>query len=153
MQIQKATTRDLNAVCRLLSGLLTDLSVYQPFFYRRAQIPHAFFQRELSSRRAEILVARQDGAVIGFVYLRQRRTPRHGSLVPHRYGVLTELAVDPRWRSRGVGTALIRASRQWAICRGLDYLELSVLPQNVKAVSLYRKEGFVPVQTVMRTLL
>jgi len=46
-------------------------------------------------------------------------------------------------RRRGVGTALVAASIDWARERGLHKLTLSVFPHNDAAIGLYRKLGFV----------
>ncbi|HXV03779.1 MAG TPA: GNAT family N-acetyltransferase [Gaiellaceae bacterium] len=47
------------------------------------------------------------------------------------------------WRGRGVGSALVAASIDWARANGLHKLTLSVFPQNTAAIGLYRKFGFV----------
>jgi RimJ/RimL family protein N-acetyltransferase len=47
------------------------------------------------------------------------------------------------WRERGVGSALVAASIDWARANGLHKLTLSVFPQNTAAIGLYRKFGFV----------
>jgi ribosomal protein S18 acetylase RimI-like enzyme len=53
------------------------------------------------------------------------------------------MAVARDWRGRGVGTTLIAASIAWARERGLHKLSLSVFAHNERAISLYRKVGFV----------
>ena len=72
-------------------------------------------------------------------------------------GIVGELRVEPSWfgfgeigmmvaadwRGRGVGTALVAASIDWARARGLHKLTLSVFPHNDAAIALYRKFGFV----------
>jgi RimJ/RimL family protein N-acetyltransferase len=47
------------------------------------------------------------------------------------------------WRGRGVGSALLAATIDWARDRGLHKLALSVFPHNDAAIALYRKFGFV----------
>src|SRR3954453_1935559 len=42
-------------------------------------------------------------------------------------------------RGRGIGTALVAASIEWARARGLHKLILGVLPQNEAALALYRR--------------
>lgn len=62
------------------------------------------------------------------------------------------LAVDPRRRTRGVGRALVRHTIEHYLARGREYLDLSVLHDNKKAIRLYRSLGFrrVPVYVVKR---
>jgi RimJ/RimL family protein N-acetyltransferase len=53
------------------------------------------------------------------------------------------MMVAQGWRGRGVGSALVAASIDWARAHGLHKLTLSVFPQNAAAIGLYRKFGFV----------
>jgi putative acetyltransferase len=46
------------------------------------------------------------------------------------------------WRGKGVGSALLAASIDWAREHGLHKLSLSVFPHNAAAIALYRKYGF-----------
>jgi GNAT superfamily N-acetyltransferase len=38
--------------------------------------------------------------------------------------------VEPRWRRRGIATALLRASIEWAHCSGIDTLRMVFSPSN-----------------------
>jgi ribosomal-protein-alanine N-acetyltransferase len=55
---------------------------------------------------------------------------------------IMKLAVAPRWRKRGVATALLGAAQQEAHRRGSASILLEVRPSNVAAVRFYRKAGF-----------
>jgi putative acetyltransferase len=46
------------------------------------------------------------------------------------------------WRGKGVGSALLAASIDWARDHELHKLSLSVFPHNAAAISIYRKYGF-----------
>ena len=46
------------------------------------------------------------------------------------------------WRGRGVGSALVAASIDWARDQGLHKLSLSVFPHNEAAIAVYRKFDF-----------
>jgi GNAT superfamily N-acetyltransferase len=52
--------------------------------------------------------------------------------------------VDPAWRRRGVGAALVAAVIEWARARGRPRVCLWVTEQNRPAVSLYARLGFRP---------
>ena len=55
---------------------------------------------------------------------------------------LTSLWVDPRFRGRGVGSALIDAVEAWALGEGLSQILLWVTETNQVAESLYESRGF-----------
>lgn len=50
--------------------------------------------------------------------------------------------VDPAWRRRGIGRALLRAVLDWARGRGLARLALSAPAHESAAIALYTKAGF-----------
>jgi ribosomal-protein-alanine N-acetyltransferase len=54
---------------------------------------------------------------------------------------ILNLAVDPPWRRRGVGSALLEAVRD----RALGAIFLEVAEPNSPAIALYRKQGWVDV--------
>jgi GNAT-family acetyltransferase (TIGR03103 family) len=62
------------------------------------------------------------------------------------------LAVDPQSRLAGVGEHLTRALAEHFAARGRSYVDLSVLHDNRKAITLYERVGFVrvPVLSVKR---
>ncbi|HEV2029212.1 MAG TPA: GNAT family N-acetyltransferase [Candidatus Dormibacteraeota bacterium] len=55
---------------------------------------------------------------------------------------LTSLWVDPRFRGRGVGTALIEAVEEWARGQNLNQVLLWVTDANRSAEKLYEHLGF-----------
>jgi RimJ/RimL family protein N-acetyltransferase len=66
----------------------------------------------------------------------------HTEVSRHGFGELGML-VDRDWRGRGVGSALLQATIDWARGHGLHKLSLEVFAHNTAAIALYRKCGFV----------
>jgi ribosomal protein S18 acetylase RimI-like enzyme len=60
----------------------------------------------------------------------------------HGFGEIG-MAVARQWRGRGVGSALLAASIEWAREQGLHKLSLSVFAHNAAGIALYRKFGFI----------
>ena len=50
--------------------------------------------------------------------------------------------VDPDYRRRGVGRALLAAAAEWGREHGIEKLELHVFPWNEGAIALYEAVGF-----------
>ena len=57
---------------------------------------------------------------------------------------VTNIAVDPMWRSRGIATELLLYLAWEANRRGCEAMTLEVRHTNVAAQQLYRRFGFVP---------
>lgn len=71
---------------------------------------------------------------------------------PERGSSLWTLSVDPQTPHPGVGEALIRWLAEHYQTRGASYMDLSVMHDNERAITLYEKLGFhrVPVFAVKR---
>ena len=55
---------------------------------------------------------------------------------------ITDLAVAPAWRRRGVASALLDATREWADERGHRRIFLEMQSKNQPAIRLAQKHGF-----------
>lgn len=101
--------------------------------------------RERSVRRdGVILVAEIEGAVAGFVAV-QARVPYEGlDDPPGFYALVSDLAVLPAHRRKGLGRALLDAAEAHARARGAPELRIAVLAENVDAGRIYRTAGFRP---------
>jgi ribosomal-protein-alanine N-acetyltransferase len=55
---------------------------------------------------------------------------------------LLTIAVDPKWRGKGVGRALLRAAFDDLMMSPVRKIFLEVAADNLAAIHLYRKEGF-----------
>lgn len=78
------------------------------------------------------------GVVMGIDHTRAFNDPDNGSS-------LWALAVDPQARAPGVGSALVLALADMFMKRGRAFMDLSVKHDNVQAIALYEKLGFVRV--------
>lgn len=80
------------------------------------------------------LVAKVAGAVAGFGGVMYVLPDAH----------VTTVAVDERWRRRGIATRLLVALSRAAVTRGATALTLEVRASNTGAQALYRRFGFAP---------
>ena len=86
----------------------------------------------ISSENASCLGAFEDGVLIGYAFLEQVLDE----------GSLTDIAVHPEHRRKGVSAALMQMLMQKATSLNLAFVTLEVRVSNTPAVSLYRKFGF-----------
>lgn len=90
------------------------------------------YYTELANRSACYLVARLDGAVVGYA----------GMWVIMDEAHITTIAVDPDHRGRKIGERLMNELLTEAMARGAMRATLEVREGNVVAQRLYRKYGF-----------
>ncbi len=92
------------------------------------------YQSELSFGPARYVVALdQDGTVCGFA----------GMWVVIDEAHVTKIAVDPRYRRRGVGRRLLSYLIELACAEGCTRIYLEVAVSNIAAQNLYHALGFV----------
>jgi ribosomal-protein-alanine N-acetyltransferase len=144
MRIRKAEERDLQRVMEI----------------ERRSFPTPWPEGLLRGYLGEegFMVGEEAGEVIGYI-LGGLRTPSFFSRVERRtrlffhrereddepdlhIGHVMNLAIDPPYRRRGLGTELLQAGLAYLKDLGARRVELEVRTQNREAIQLYRKFGF-----------
>jgi GNAT superfamily N-acetyltransferase len=119
--------------------------LYEWLFAPPGSVPSAWDERRaavalrqaIESHDSAVLVADDDGALIGFITgYQDLHSVRYG----HRVWV-EDLAVDPERRSEGVGKALLDGAKDWARERGATHLELDSALARTDAHRFYEREG------------
>jgi RimJ/RimL family protein N-acetyltransferase len=90
----------------------------------------------MNEENSTILVAEADEKLVGYLVARGGRARRNKHTVYIVIGVLAS------YRGKGIGTMLFAELESWARAKGVHRLELTVVVDNQRAVSLYRKMGF-----------
>lgn len=94
----------------------------------------AFLSELLDNERAYYLVAKVNNRAVGYI----------GIWLIAGEGHVTNVAVHPDYRGRGIGNQLLTAIERLAEERGVRRLTLEVRVSNEGAQSLYRKLGYLP---------
>ena len=135
MLIRPARAEDVGAIVR----------AYEWLFEAPGSVPPrwdpdqaaARLRAAIESPDAEVLVADVEGRVAGICTI-------YDDIDSVRFGRrawVEDLAVDPAERSRGVGKALMDATKDWAQEHGASHLELDSAEPRVDAHRFYEREG------------
>ncbi len=65
--------------------------------------------------------------------------------LPPHYAEMVKFYIAPQARGKGLGKELMQKSIEWAQEHHYTHLYIESLPQFAKAVSIYEKQGFVPI--------
>ncbi len=87
---------------------------------------------ELRNPQAHFLVAERDGETAGYIGVQEICGE----------GYVTNVAVLPQYRRKGIGERLVREAVRGAKLRGCDFLSLEVRVGNEAAIRLYERLGF-----------
>lgn len=90
----------------------------------------------------KIVVAKQDGAIVGFAVLHHVCKPENPFMKERDYLDIDEFCVDAAHRRQGVATALIDFIRAYAIAQGFPRIELNMWEFNRDALAFYEAAGF-----------
>ena len=150
--IRLATRADLPIVGRLGALLVRMHHDLDPARFiagsRNTESAYAsFLGSQLDEANVVVLVAEQDGEVLGYTY---------AGLEPLDYmslrgaaGALYDIVVDPTQRGHGIGRMLLDATVEALQARGARQIVLSTAERNESAQRLFTRAGFRPTMIEM----
>ena len=109
----------------------------------RADDVAAWFRERLEERTTAAWIAETEGRPVGYVLTFFHERGEDAFRRPRRWCEIDQIAVDPGWRRRGVGRALMAAALAEADSRGVD-AELFSWAFNTDAHAMFRRLGFEP---------
>jgi len=92
--------------------------------------------------RALVLVAVEDGRVVGTATVELEATIEEKGRLDSRQATFRMLAVEPAWRGRGIGRQLVEACIERACEAGKSVATLHTADEMVAATAIYRSLGF-----------
>lgn len=149
-RVRAATSDDVAGVADGIERLLVELGGERP---DRGELEAATRKLVDDPRLGALIVAESEqGRIVGVC----ATSWQHAIHVPGRYGTLQDLWVDPEWRSRAVGRALLEALFALAREEGLPRIEVGLPQDSFAAIeatrSFYLANGFQPLGPRMRWL-
>ena len=134
-EINLATVSDTPALSALLSILFTQEAEFQPDTVAQQRGLNAILT---DPALGEILVARQNGQIVGMVNVLYSISTALGA----RVALLEDMVVAPAMRGSGLGSQLLAAAIKHAKQRGCLRITLLTDADNYAAQAFYQKQGF-----------
>ena len=133
-EINLATVSDTPALSALLSILFTQEAEFQPDTVAQQRGLNAILS---DPALGEILVARQNGQIVGMVNVLYSISTALGA----RVALLEDMVVAPAMRGSGLGSQLLAAAIKHAKQRGCLRITLLTDVDNYAAQAFYQKQG------------
>ena len=142
MLIRRAGIDDVEQLRLLYQELEEDGVRYQPEHFVVGERSNEFFQSVFESADQDILVAEEDGKILGFSHVMILEQKKVACLKPETLVYIQDLDVLESRRSQGIGTLLMEASKRYGKEHGVDFIRTQVFPQNIDGMRFYEKNGF-----------
>ena len=149
MLIRRAGIDDVEQLRLLYQELEEDGVRYQPEHFVVGERSNEFFQSVFESADQDILVAEEDGNILGFSHVMILEQKKVACLKPETLVYIQDLDVLESRRSQGIGTLLMEASKRYGKEHGVDFIRTQVFPQNIDGMRFYEKNGF---REMMKTI-
>lgn len=128
-----ATREDVPLILRFIH----DLARYEQLEHEVVATPAVLEEWLFDKEKAEVIFAVSEGREVGFALYFHNFSTFLG-----RAGLyLEDLYVEPAYRGRGIGKALLRALARIAVARGCGRLEWWCLDWNQASIDFYRSMG------------
>jgi GNAT superfamily N-acetyltransferase len=143
MKVRQATPDDVPSLVALfqeLDRMQSDWRVFtpRPGFYDEVGVK---YREAMSHENAVVLVAEDEGEVVGMAYGEVRVPSRFSD---ERAFELSGVVVRAGYRGRGVGRELVREAARFAGSVGVDWIELKTFAPNQGAMEFWETLGFTP---------
>ncbi|MEO7086347.1 MAG: GNAT family N-acetyltransferase [Gemmatimonadaceae bacterium] len=145
VEIRPAVPADVPAIGRLGALLVRTHHDFDPKRFIAATAGTekgygSFLGSQLDERDVIVLVAEQEGSVVGYAYAGLEGRDYMALRGPA--GALYDIIVDPEHRGRGVGRLLLDAIVRELEARGMPQIVLSTAERNDEAQRLFEGAGF-----------
>lgn len=96
----------------------------------------------IESEEYAVIVAKENDTFVGVIVAVEQNTPPYNCFIKRRLAYIIDIVVDINCRGKGVGKLLMAEKESWATQRAVEYIELSVITENVSATKLYNELGY-----------
>ncbi|MGZ3778238.1 MAG: GNAT family N-acetyltransferase [Mucilaginibacter sp.] len=147
IKIRTASLNDLNTLLEFEKGIMeferpidSTIKEGDAHYYDLAAL--------VESQDAEVVVAEQDGEVIGSGYAHIIDSKSY--LKHQKHAHLGFMYVKPDHRGKGVNQMIIERLQEWTLSKNVNEFRLEVYHNNPAAIRAYEKVGFMPLLLEMR---
>lgn len=142
--IRKATVNDAAKLEELYAELEEDAVMYQPqhFVMSGEGARSQFIKDMLKLDNQTMFVAVRDGEVVGFAHAVLIKAKAISCLKPETSLYLQDLVVTNSLRSKGIGSMLMDAVKEYGRNNNADFFRTQVFPQNTDGLRFYKRIGF-----------
>ena len=135
MIIRKIEEKDIKKV----HALIYALAVFEKMEDQFKNTEEALYDRIFTQRDVFVLVAEEDGFVVGFALYFYT----YSTFVGKRGLYLEDIFIEEAYRGKGIANMLFKALTEIALSENSERFEWTCLDWNTKALDIYKKMGAI----------
>ena len=128
--------------CALILRFIRELAVYERLENEVVATEELLSEWLFDKKTAEVFFAEVDNQEVGFALF----FPSFSTFLGRAGLYLEDVYVQPEYRGRGIGTAMLRILAKIAVERGYGRFEWACLDWNTPAIDFYRSLGATPME-------
>lgn len=109
--------------------------------WARSEKGKKYFSKLLNDSNAFCLIAEDNKKLIGYIAARKKDISYRKS----KYIEIENMGVIPEYRSKGIGSSLIKKCLTWAKEKGFQKIYVNSYFQNNKGIVFYKRNGFTEI--------
>ncbi len=141
IQLRTANKNDVEILQGLNNELFIDNQKYDDDMvmnWSTGEKGKNYFTRIINNKQAFCSIAEVKGRAVGYISCEKKEESSRKS----RYFEIANMGVISEYRSKGVGTLLIKKAKEWAKKNGYQRLFVNSYFKNHKAIAFYKRNGF-----------
>ncbi|MDO8497431.1 MAG: GNAT family N-acetyltransferase [bacterium] len=105
-----------------------------------------YYSEKINERKGICFVAEQNNKIVGYATAAEKEIPSYRKV---KVVELENLVVKKEKRGKRIGKMLLDAFMKWAKATGAHRVSVNVFALNEKGISFYRREGFLPFESIL----
>jgi len=150
IKIRLAVPDDIEQIRRLNEEFWQYNAALMPYYFQAGHDSGEYPQNMINGVSSDLIVATDGGAIVGLACLMEDKTMPYSAIVQHKFTHVNDLYIIQSHRGKGIGKMLMNVVKEWSKARGHDYIDLTVLEGNSRALEFYLDFGFEVTERILK---
>ncbi|WFD11075.1 GNAT family N-acetyltransferase [Tepidibacter hydrothermalis] len=147
--MRKASLNDLDTIMGIIKETVKDMNSSDNYQWDNNYPNKNTFENDINNET--LYIKEIDGDIAGFICVDYNEAKEYDELdwsLNEKAAVIHRMAVNPKFRRRGIGTKLINFAKEISIDKNINHIKTDTHSSNDKMDNLFKKCGFNPIGTV-----